>query len=77
VEKPRSAVPSPAPPRRPWYQDAASALAFFGLALAAGKPVARTLGPIAGLFFLLLTLGAGWIFGRAAWRELLRRRDGR
>ena len=63
--------------RRPWYQDAASALAFFALALAAGKAVSRALGPIAGLFFLLVTLGAGWLFARIAWREFLRCRGGR
>jgi hypothetical protein len=67
--------PTPPLSARPWYQDAAASLAFFALALSAGKSIARMLGPIAGLFFLLLTLGAGWLFGRAAWGELLRRRN--
>jgi len=69
------ATPAPTA-RRSWYQDAASALAFLGLALAAGKGVSRALGPIAGLFFLLITLGAGWLFARSAWREFLRCRGG-
>jgi hypothetical protein len=70
---PRTADPrshGPQRPARPWYQDAVSAFAFFVLALVGGKGVARALGPIGGLFYLILTAGTGYLFARAAWRGL-------
>jgi len=58
-----------AAPRR-WYQDAASALAFFLLAFFLTRGAKATLGPFAALFVLAITAGIGYVFARAAWRGL-------
>ena len=65
-----SRKPSSRPPRH-WFLDGLSAFAFIALALIGGKGIARALGPIPALFFLVMMAGAGYYFGCAAWRGLM------
>ena len=68
---------SPTTAGRPWYLDGLSALAFFAVALFLSKPVRNLLGPVAPLFFFLMTAGIGWQFAKIAWNDLLARRSSR
>jgi hypothetical protein len=61
---------------RAWYLDAVSAFAFFALCLLLSKGASRLFGPFGGLFFFLITGGAGWYFAKSAWRGLLGDRQG-
>jgi hypothetical protein len=46
-------------------------LALIALCLLLGKGVARLFGLLGGLFYVLITGGAGWYYGKAAWRGLI------
>ena len=64
-----------APPRlRFWYHDALLSIACFAVCLTLGKTIGRVVGPLGGLFFLAIVGGAGYIYGRTAWREFTRDR---
>lgn len=63
-------LPQPKNAPRPFYWDILAALAFFGQAIFLGKIMSRALGPVAGLFVVLVNAGLGWFFAKAAWRAL-------
>ena len=68
----------PAIPLRAWYHDAILSLACFALCLTLGKGVSRLYsGFSADCSFFSLTAGAGWVYGKSAWRGLIEERDRR
>jgi hypothetical protein len=67
----------PLPPghtSRPWWWDALSAFAFFGMAAVLGRFFGR-LNFLAGFFAFAVLGGIGYVFAKSAWRALLDVRD--
>ncbi len=77
MPEPVRQTPRPLPPghtARPWWWDALSAFAFFGMAAVLGRFFGR-LNFLAGFFVLAILGGIGYVFAKSAWRALLDGRD--